>query len=234
MVNNDQIGLFDANQWAKQFKDLYNSYRAIDICLNPSHVDYNCLENMYIEEDVDNALSHYSKHLIISFCTYFEVMIKEFFYTIFCEKPQKMEKFLPSEFSGKFNELLLNNCLDPDSIEIFASITTKKIFNFQINKTINAICDVSKLKGYEANTCKDEFSETKKHLTNIFKLRNKLIHENTPPKNEINKIIDTIYSIIAPNFINQLDKVCVELKISTVINRKEKEEELSRLLENMW
>ena len=99
-------------------------------------------------------------------------MVKDFLYTVYCEHPEEIEAFLPKEFSGQFKKLLSKKLLDDESITIYASIAAKKAFDFDINKILNIVCDIT----HKTNLseCKKNFSNLKENLRKIFKIRNAL------------------------------------------------------------
>ena len=230
MKDDDQLSIFDGQSWTIRIYETYEAYKSIDFFLSYAINSGNEIFEEQIEA-LEKALNLKSKQMIIMFCTYIEVMIKDFLYTIYCEKPHRIENFLPNEFSGQFVKLLSTKKLDVESIKIFSTIAAKKSFDFNTNKTINIICDITNDDQITTKKCKDNFKKTKENFQKIFEIRNALIHDNKDHNTNLEKTIDILYLNIAPDFIKKLDSFCETLNIHSVREIKQKrKEKLDQLL----
>lgn len=194
----DDPFVFEDKDWLQKFHEVYYSYQTI---YNYIVHDWG-VEGLEEVEGVplEKTLELSSRQMIVLFCTYIEVLIKDFMFTFFSLKPELMCKYqyLPKEFKEDcldiFNQKAIS--LNRKAVNSFANIATNKAFSFNIKQTIN-IERISEEYFSEKNDYKD-------HLINIFNCRNYLVHENRSSKIDLEKVIDFYYLTFAPRFIKEL------------------------------
>jgi hypothetical protein len=230
-MNDDQLSIFDERLWKIKIYDTYNAYKSIETFL-ALHSDSEALEEEV--ESLEKLFDLQSNQMVVLFCTYTEVMIKDFLYTIYHENPNEIEKYLSKKFLHEFKEARSKKLLDQELIEKFANIAAKKSFNSSdIEKTFNIICNLVYKK--DPMTCEKDFEKTKENLIKIFKFRNLLVHQDKESKTSAKNIIDILYLKIALNFIDKLNEFCDVLNLHSVKEAKQKrQEEAERLLTNIF
>lgn len=242
MKPDSQFKIFNKKDWIFELNQTYKGYCSINEAFH--YLSKKFLKDF--EKDLQpsligmtKALEVSRKQMVISFCTYIEIIIKDFFFTIFQQYPEKMEYFLPKEFRGEFLNLCRDENISKETLLIFSNIATKKMFSFNINETFNKICKLSEIEEISKNQCRENFIKEKNDLEKIFNLRNKLVHEN---KKEITKepyneegVISYIYEELAPNLVEKLDiLLCENLSIVLVLETKKIEEDtFNRLLKEL-
>jgi hypothetical protein len=210
-MNEENINqtIFQDSEWLIKFYETYEAHKTIyqyiniDLLIDDPDIDG--------EKLLEKSLQLASRQMIVVFCTYIEVLIKDFIFTIFREQPRNMCAYLPKEFKEKCHNLFPNKKIDQEVIDIFSSIAAQKVFNFKINDTINSIEKITSEKFEKSQKYKDELRE-------IFKFRNQVIHENKYSKQDLEKNIDYMYLLLAPDFIKELGRLCDKLNIKRSAN----------------
>ncbi|WMP15849.1 hypothetical protein [Thiothrix lacustris] len=201
--------IFQDSEWKIRFYETYEAHNTIykyinlDLLIDDPDIDG--------EELLEKTLQLASRQMIVVFCTYIEVLIKDFIFTIFREHPQNMCEYLPKEFKDKCNDLFLNKKTDQEIIDVFANIASQKVFSFNIKQTVNAIEKITGDKIKDSQKYKEE-------LKAIFQFRNQVIHENKYTKQNLEKKIEYIYILLAPGFIGELGRLCDKMNIKRSAN----------------
>jgi hypothetical protein len=225
MTQENNISVFNDTEWFQLFSDTYNSHVLSVESLENQLSDLG--EEEYKSDALFNSIEMNKKQMCVLFCSYIEVIIKDFLFTVFLHFPEKMCPFLPKEFSNHCTDLFKITSLTKKDISVFAKISANKAFSFDLNRTLNII---NKLGG--AGTSLDE--NYKKNFKILFDFRNKLIHENLTEQLEPNNLINYMYLKIGIDFIKDLGVICDNLDIhrtnkQTEINLKELSKELAKI-----
>ena len=227
MSNKIQFNIFDEDEWSANFRETLNSHKIINNYLSSPSPSKRVINS----PDRDGAKKRQLKNMIVVFCTYIEVMVKDFVYSIYIECPEKIENQLPKEFRSNFTELLSRNALRKKDIEIFATIAAKKSFDYEISTTLNRICNlVHKEKSPENKECTDGIKKIKGKLIEVFKVRNSIVHENKESSKISEEYIEDLYSIIATEFIQNLDYFCSILQLKPVMKIKKYHEDALKII----
>jgi len=247
-MNKDKLSIFSESKWSQKFKETHESYQALASVTKTERQEavfkkYSA-ERVARANKLGGAYKILSAQILVVFCTYIEVMIKDFMYTVFQDNPDIIQrKFFPNNKNLEYDKFNSNENRTYEDICAFSILAAENMFNFKVAKVINKICDISE-KG-EERRCKERLSKLKSNLMLVFQIRNFIIHENSIkyikdknlppvviPVYKLEPFIETIYTKLAPSFINELNIFCKNLKIEKhqEIIKKE-EEEVEQLLE---
>lgn len=237
-MKDDELSIFSKSKWNLKFKKAYESYLALKTVNGIEHKEA-LRDGNYSPKLVDrtnklnDAYLIFSGQIIVIFCTYIEVMIKDFMYTVFQDNPDSVHKnYFSKHNSSEYDKFNSNENRSYKDICAFSISAAQAIFNFKIDKVINKICDISE--NGEERRCKDRLLNLKRNLKVVFQIRNFIVHENSIKYIKDNKqqpvvmlepLIEFIYTKLAPFFVNELNTFCENLNIEKhqEINKNEQE-----------
>lgn len=138
-----------------------------------------------IQASIDNARNHYSCMMIVHLATIIEIMMNDFFISIFIQKPALMHRYINIDSKDRqglinFNFITQQKNLDSLYFEL-AKISAKNIANGSFNKVIQRASSLIKTK-------KDPSKNLISKIEEIFILRNEVVHEAKEPDVDISAI----------------------------------------------
>jgi hypothetical protein len=159
------------------------------------------------KEELYDSLSHYARLMIVTYATYMEAMISEFFNNIFLQKPECMYDYLNDESArvGK-GYIKLNDILQADSLEEAKSNLAVRAVKNAVNGPISVISKrITKLSKYNID------SELIEKVDRIFVDRNLIIHEAEDIKISYSDISDVWET--ANDLLKELGNICKSMNV---------------------
>jgi len=159
------------------------------------------------KDELYDSLSHYARLMIVTYATYMEAMISEFFNNLFIQKPEYMHDYLNDESArvGK-GYIKLNDILNAESLEEaklnLAVRAAKNAVNGPIPIVFKRITKLSK--------CNID-SKLGEKVEQIFIDRNKIIHEAEDIKISYSDISSAWET--AEALLKELGNICKSMKV---------------------
>jgi len=173
--------------------------------------DYDSNESKkWILDDIAKAFYHYSNQMLVILSSYLELIIQEFFETLFYYHPEKMYDFISSssqnELKGHVELKLVLNSASIDELKM--KLSKRATANANKGDILRIIKKIETL-------CKCSFDEKlKSNLKNLVEHRNQVIHERK--LFDVNEIIVDRTSDNITSLLSSLGKILFKNNIPIV------------------
>ena len=159
------------------------------------------------KDELYDSLSHYARLMIVTYATYIEAMVSEFFYNLFIQKPEYMHDYLNSDSAKagkgyiKLNDILLAESLE----EVKLNLAVKAVKNAVNGHILIVFKRIAKLSKYNIG------NELREKVNKLFIDRNKIIHEAADIRvsySDINSAWETTEALL-----KELGIICKSMKM---------------------
>ncbi len=157
--------------------------------------------------DLEKSIAIYSRQMIVTSITYFEAMLKEFFFALFSKYPKRMHEYvLPPYAEHSKGYVSLSEILEYQNLNnLLANLSERAASNVVKGTLQKIISKVEKLA--KVSIDKNLTSQ----LDQLHQTRNKIVHENLHPDVSYDDVIQSIDVVF--EFLGALGKACVEANI---------------------
>jgi len=157
--------------------------------------------------DLKEAMAIYSRQMVVTSITYFEAMLKEFFFTLFSKYPKRMYEYvLPPDAKHSKGYVSLSEILECQNLnKLLANLSERAASNVVKGTPQKIISKTEKLA--KVSIDKNLTSQ----LDQLHQIRNKIVHESLHPDVSYDDVIQSIDVVF--EFLVALGKACVEASI---------------------